>query len=191
MMSFDSSRNLLVVTGAFSGSLGVYQVKGLPTCASDGATAAAAAASEAGVVDKDSKHFVTLTVTLPYTKAEFDTAKQDKYKTAVASAAGTIAANIEISITEKRRRAGSVAVDTKIRAKDAAGADKLASTLGSGEALKTKINAELTKQGLKESTGVTDPYKFSPLTSSTPVASSPAWALALALPAFAFGLARG
>jgi hypothetical protein len=68
MMSFDSSRNLLVVTGAFSGSLGVYQVKGLPTCASDGATAAAAAASEAGVVDKDSKHFVTLTVTLPYTK---------------------------------------------------------------------------------------------------------------------------
>jgi hypothetical protein len=49
-------------------------------------------------------------------QAEFDTAKQDKYKTAVASAAGTIAANIEIeAITEKRRRAGSVNVQTKVR----------------------------------------------------------------------------
>lgn len=32
MMSFDSARDLLMVTGAFSGTLGVYQVKGLPTC---------------------------------------------------------------------------------------------------------------------------------------------------------------
>ena len=52
---------------------------------------------------------------VPPLQAEFDTAKQDKYKTAVASAAGTIAANIEISITDKRRRAGSVAVDTKVK----------------------------------------------------------------------------
>jgi hypothetical protein len=64
-------------------------------------------------------------------------------------------------------------------------------TLGTGNALKTKINAELTKQGLKESTGVTDPYKFSPFASSAPVASSPAWALALAAHVFAFGLGRG
>jgi hypothetical protein len=68
----------------------------------------------------------------------------------------------------------------------------LASTLGTGDALKTKINAELKKQGLQESTGVTDPSKStSLLTSSAPVASLPAWALALGAHVFAFGLARG
>ena len=52
----------------------------------------------------------------PCIQAEFVTAEQDKYKTAVARAAGTIAANIEIvAITEKRRRAGSVNVQTKVR----------------------------------------------------------------------------
>jgi hypothetical protein len=51
----------------------------------------------------------------PCVQAEF-LLLQDKYKTAVASAAGTIAANIEIvAITEKRRRAGSVNVQTKVR----------------------------------------------------------------------------
>jgi len=88
----------------------------------------------------DTKYFVTITVAMPYSKvrqervcnlacyltnqsmihpciqAEFVTAEQDKYKTAVARAAGTIAANIEIvAITEKRRRAGSVNVQTKVR----------------------------------------------------------------------------
>jgi hypothetical protein len=32
MMSYDSVRDLLMVTVAFSGTLGVYRVKGLPTC---------------------------------------------------------------------------------------------------------------------------------------------------------------
>ena len=32
MMSFDATRNLLIVSGAYSGSLGVFQVKGLPEC---------------------------------------------------------------------------------------------------------------------------------------------------------------
>jgi hypothetical protein len=32
MMSYDSARDLLIATGAFSGTLGVYRVKGLPTC---------------------------------------------------------------------------------------------------------------------------------------------------------------
>ena len=44
----------------------------------------------------DTKHFVTMTVSLPYTKDEFDTAKQDKYKAAVASSAGTRPANVVI-----------------------------------------------------------------------------------------------
>ena len=50
-----------------------------------------------------------------YSKAEFDEAKQNKYKVAVAEAADTTAANIDIlSITEGRRRAGSVKVETKV-----------------------------------------------------------------------------
>jgi hypothetical protein len=50
-----------------------------------------------------------------YSKANFDQAKQDKYKAAVANAAGTAAANVDIvSITEARRRAESVKVETKV-----------------------------------------------------------------------------
>jgi hypothetical protein len=37
---------------------------------------------------------------------------------------------------------------------DAEGADNLVSTLGTGDALLSKVNSELKKQGLKESTGV-------------------------------------
>jgi len=102
-------------------------------------------------------HFVTLTVTMPYSKAEFDSAKQKSYMAAVASAAGTIPDNVMIlSIKEGRRRAGSVKVETKILAKDAAGVAALKSTLGSGDSLKSKINAALKAEGLSESTGVTD-----------------------------------
>ena len=32
MMSFDQDRKLLIVSGAVSGTLGVYEVGGLPTC---------------------------------------------------------------------------------------------------------------------------------------------------------------
>ena len=60
--------------------------------------------------------YVLLSVTLPYAKSAFDTGKQDNFKKAVASAAGTVAANVAIvSITESRRRAGSVTVETKVR----------------------------------------------------------------------------
>ena len=110
------------------------------------------------VAPADIKFFVVTTVTLPYTKAEFDQAKQDKYKAAMAATAGTSAANVDLETTEKHRR---VNVKTKIRASDAAGADKLTSTLGTGDNLKTKLNAELAKQSLKacDSSGVTTPVK--------------------------------
>ena len=63
----------------------------------------------------DTKHFVMLTITLPYTKADFDQAKQEKYKAAMAATAGTSLANVVIEmITEKRRSAGSVDVKTKV-----------------------------------------------------------------------------
>lgn len=90
---------------------------------------------------------------MPYSKAEFDPAKQDKYKAAVASAAGTIAANVDIlSITEERRRAGSINIETKIRASNEEGMAEIGESLGSGDAVKTKINTELKKQGLREAT---------------------------------------
>ncbi len=67
------------------------------------------------VAPADTKHFVMLTVTLPYTKADFDQAKQDKYKTAMAATAGTSYTNVDIKkVTEKRRRAGSVDVETVV-----------------------------------------------------------------------------
>jgi hypothetical protein len=106
----------------------------------------------------DTKHFVTLSVTMPYSKAEFDTAKQDNYKSAMADTAGTSASNVDIlQIKESRRRADSVDVKTQIRAKDAAGVQALANTLGSGDALKTKLNKNLEAKGIKASTGVSDP----------------------------------
>ena len=48
---------------------------------------------------------------------------------------------------------------TQIRAKDEAGITALSDALGSGDALKTKINSALNAQGLDESTGVTTPTK--------------------------------
>jgi hypothetical protein len=85
-------------------------------CADDGmAFSPPPQTTPAPAAPADTKFFVTLTVTLPYTKADFDQAKQDKYKTAMAATAGTSAANVEVvKITEKRRRAGSVEVETKV-----------------------------------------------------------------------------
>ena len=63
----------------------------------------------------DSKFFFTITVSMPYSKAEFDADKKSKYKIAVATAAGTIETNVDlVEIKEKRRRAGSIDVVTKV-----------------------------------------------------------------------------
>ena len=52
---------------------------------------------------------------MPFSKSDFDEGKQGKYKAAIASAAGAPVDNVDIvSITEKRRRAGSVDVETKV-----------------------------------------------------------------------------
>jgi len=83
-----------------------------PECADDGV---AFSPPPPPPLPKNTTFFVTVFVTLPYTKAEFDQAKQEKYTAAMASTAGTIAANVVIeSITEKRRRAGTVDVKTKV-----------------------------------------------------------------------------
>ena len=76
----------------------------------------------------------------------------------MASAAGTVAANVDIlSVTEGRRRAGSINVETKLRAADEAGMAKISESLGSGDAVKTKVNTELKKQGLSEATASSSP----------------------------------
>ena len=94
------------------------------------------------VAPKDSKYFVSFTVTLPYTKADFDTDKQTKYRNAVAMAADTIPDNVDIvSITEARRRGGFVKAETKVRATEETGMTALATALGTGDALKNKINS--------------------------------------------------
>ena len=84
-------------------------------CKFEGGACVAGNGLMTATVDKATNFFLTLTVTLPYTKDQFDQSKQDKYKAAVANAAGTVAANVEIvRITEARRRAGKVAVETKV-----------------------------------------------------------------------------
>ena len=101
----------------------------------------------------DTEFFIMLSVVLPYSKSELDTTKQAKYKAAVASSAGTSTANVDImSITESRRRAGSVQVETKIRAANEDDMTKISTSLGTGDALKTKIDRELKNQGLLQST---------------------------------------
>ena len=73
----------------------------------------------------------------------------------------------------------------QIRASDVAGAEKIISTLGTGDVLKSKINAELVKQSLKESSSVTAPLKA--LDAGTNLLSV-TWAVVLTAPIVACGL---
>ena len=115
----------------------------------------------------DTEHVLTLTVTLPYTKADFTEAKKTLFKAAVAKTAGTVSANVDIlSVTESRRRAGSIAVETRIRAPDTEGLTAIKDNLGNGDALKTKLDTELKTQGLAESTGVTAPIVVAAVTNT-------------------------
>ena len=88
---------------------------------------------------------------MPYTEEQFSAADvREAFKKAVASATGTVPENVEIvSMQQARRRTSSVVVKTKIPAKDAAALATMTSTLSSGGALKTKMDAALSKQGLK------------------------------------------
>ena len=66
-LTFDKERQLLVVSGSFSGTLGLYKVKGLPTCNATAPT-----------------KNVRMVVVLPYTAAEFTESLQNKFIRAVA-----------------------------------------------------------------------------------------------------------
>ena len=122
---------------------------------------ASAAASQAALpaAPADTKHFVVLSATMPYTEEEFEAeAVQTSFKKAVASAAGTVIENVVIlSITPARRRSAGVVVEIQILATDAAAVTTLKMTLGSGDTLKKNLNAALAAEGLDHSTGVTAP----------------------------------
>jgi hypothetical protein len=136
------------------------------------------------LISKDSKFTLTFEATMPYTKTEFDGDKQDKYKVAVARAANTARANVDLgTITEVRRRAGSVKVPTTIRSTDEEALDAMIKSLGVGAVLKDKINQELRAVGLKEATNFTNPLKVADLSAAS---RSPAtWAVTAAASAFA------
>ena len=123
---------------------------------------------------KDGALAVTFTATLPYTEKTFTTDIQNKYKEAVASAAGTAAANVDISAKYTRRQAGSANVDTTVRAKDEAGQVAASTALGSGDALKNKLNAQLKARGVAESTGVTSPQALNPAPAAVTATSATA-----------------
>jgi hypothetical protein len=75
----------------------------------------------------------------------------------------------------------------QIRASDSTGVEKLITTLGTGDDLKTKLNSELKKQGLAEATGVTAVAKAADLSSAT-AAVSPKWVMVLVAHVLVLGL---
>jgi len=95
--------------------------------------------------------------------------KQDSYKVAVAAVAGTDPKNIILTITEARRRAGSVKVETKILAGSPARMAELKNTLGNDvKALQAKLDKQLVAQGLSKSSGVTPPTVSDPKAAGAP-----------------------
>ena len=134
----------------------------------------------------DTKPFIEVAVTMPYTADQFKAdAVQTLFKTAMASAAGTVPENVVIvSVEAARRRSSSVVVQTKILAKDAAAVATIKSTLGSGDALKTKLNTALKKEGLKESTGVTAPVTGTSAAARCPASTAQMLIAALSLTVF-------
>ena len=76
----------------------------------------------------------------------------------------------------------------QIRASDATGLDKITSTLGTGDVLKSKINAELVKQSLKESSSVTAPLKSLAEFAAGGRLLSVTWVVVVTAPVVAYGL---
>ena len=101
---FDTSRR------AGAPALAVNSLTANPDARKDPKLPVAGSTSGVGatfqIIDVATPFFVTITVTLPYAKADFDSKKQDSYKAAVAAVAGTDPKNILLNITEARRRAG-------------------------------------------------------------------------------------
>ena len=107
--------------------------------------------------DKESwQHVVVAAVKLPYSKSDFDSARQLKFRTGVAKAAGTSAERVSIaSIKEaptRRAVTGSIRVDFQVAAADAGAASELAATL-----TEDKLNQALEDEGLERGVMVAQP----------------------------------
>ena len=64
----------------------------------------------------ESKFFVSLAISMPYTEGTFTTTVRDKFKVAVARAAGTTTSKVQIvSVMAGQRRASGIKVETKVR----------------------------------------------------------------------------
>ena len=64
----------------------------------------------------ESTFFVSLAISMPYTEGTFTTTVRDKFKVAVARAAGTTTSKVQIvSVMAGQRRAGGIKVETKVR----------------------------------------------------------------------------
>merc|ERR1711966_243528 len=102
---------------------------------------------------ESAKNFeVRFTVSLPYSKADFTADKQTKFKEAVASAAGAAIADVTLTITEVRRRAGKINVEVTIKVATEAAAKTMASAITAD-----KLNEKLKAAGLEEATMVSAP----------------------------------
>merc|ERR1711966_254807 len=95
---------------------------------------------------------VRFTVSLPYSKADFTADKQTKFKEAVASAAGAAIADVTLTITEVRRRAGKINVEVTIKVATEETATTMASAITAD-----KLNEKLKAAGLEEATMVSAP----------------------------------
>ena len=102
------------------------------------------------------------TVTLPYSKAEFDAfskAKLDdfqrEYKKAITNIAGTDTTKVDIlSTTESPEHTACVALETRVRVSDTWSAREITQALGDGDERKMRLDKALKKQNLKESVAV-------------------------------------
>ena len=98
-----------------------------------------------------STHVVQLSLSLPLSTADFDDAKQAKFKESIARAAGVSPADVTIdnveTLSAARRRllVSSIRIDVSVKAKDKAAADAMGAELTAGN-----INVELSKAGLPQ-----------------------------------------
>merc|ERR1712167_348177 len=95
---------------------------------------------------------VRFTVSLPYSKADFTADKQTKFKEAVASTAGAAIADVNLKITEVRRRAGKINVEVTIRVATEDAAKTMASAITAD-----RLNENIKAAGLEEATMVSAP----------------------------------
>jgi hypothetical protein len=109
------------------------------------------------VVPRDSKFFVAFNATLSYTAAEFNEDLQTRYRAAVATAAGTNAANVGIDFVAATDGNMQMRITTKVRVMTKEEMDVIITALGTGDAFRNTLNTAFRAKGLAEANALTDP----------------------------------